>query len=79
MYRFLGHGSSGGTLTYGGKVYAVGDNVPMSKEVMLHHAAAGLSFEGVEEPELIPSIPPTPPDNRPRDNRGAVVETAASK
>lgn len=74
-YRFLGHGAVGGVLEYGGKTYKVGDMVPMSKEAVRAHQAAGLRFEGIDEPETVPAIPPTPADDRPRDDRGAVVET----
>lgn len=74
MYRFLGHGAMGGTLTIGDKTYKPGDNVPLSRDAMLKHQAAGLSFEGADEDDAVPAIPPTPADNRPRDNRGAVVE-----
>lgn len=79
-YKFLGHGAMGGTLVIGDRVYQTGDTVPLSKESMLAHRAAGLTFEGVDlEPDEIPAIPPTPPDNRARDDRGAVVEAKGSK
>lgn len=78
-YRFLGHAAVGGSLVIGDKVYEPGDMVPLSKESVLQHQAAGLSFEGVEADDTVPAIPPTAPDNRPRDERGAVVESKASR
>lgn len=75
-YKFLGHGVHGGTLVIGDKAYKPGDNVPLSKDAMLKHQAAGLVFEGVEDAaDEIPAIPPTPQDNRPRDDAGAIVPT----
>ena len=73
-FKFLGHGAMGGSLVIGDKVYQPGDTVPLSKESMLAHQRAGLSFEGVDEPMLVPTTEQAPADNRARDERGQVIE-----
>ena len=75
-YTFLGHGPVGGTLIYKGTTYRVGDSVPMTKAEAEHHVAAGLSFEGLAAASGRVAAPPTPPDTRPRDDRGAVIPDA---
>ena len=68
--------SMGGTLVLGDKIYQTGDMVPLTKEAMLAHRAAGLAFEGVDEPDVTPSVQSTPPDERPRDAAGHIAEDA---
>lgn len=57
MAKYLGPSD---VFIVGDRQYRQGDNVPMSKELVEHHARAGHRFEGVDESEAVAVNPDEP-------------------